>query len=277
MKGMRYESADVTDVDRFIANDLWAMEQKVDGIRCIARIDDTGHTTFLSHTGDVLKSGVRHHAQLASALSGLRSCTLDGELLETGHLWLFDVMEVCGTDVRLLPQQDRRALLAGMAPLFDHPRCPVAILPQAVTATEKAALWAAVLAASAEGVVVKRKAAGYSLAKGRTSDVLKVKVTRTIDVVVMARNSKGHLNATLGLHDADGQLVEVGACSMIGKADAQPGDVIEVQFLYVVDPANPALYQARMMRPRPDKSPAECEMDQLNGCAVSKSVLTEAS
>lgn len=268
---MRYQSADVADAARYIADPTWTMEQKADGIRCIIATDDFGRARFLSHTGLPLKSGVRHHAALAAAVYGLTACTIDGELLDNGELWLFDVMTVNGTDVRPLPQFQRRALLERMAPLFEG--TPVRVLPQAVTAEEKAAMWAGVVAASAEGVVVKRAAAPYSTGKARTGDVLKVKITRTIDVVVIGRNSDGHLNASLGLHDSDGRLVPVGNCSMIGKTEVGIGDVIEVTFLYVVDPANPALYQARMMRARPDKTAGECELAQLDGCHVSKAVL----
>lgn len=272
MKGMRYESVEVADVARYIADDGWAMEQKADGIRCIVSTDSTGNATFLSHTGQPLKSSVamQHFAALRKALSVLIDCVVDGELLEDGRLWLFDVMQVLGTDTRLLPQADRRALLDTMQPAFGG--TVVGVLRQAVTAADKQAMWEQVLAAGAEGVVVKRRSARYDQGKARTSDVLKIKVTRTIDVVVIGRDSDGHKNATLGLH-RDGRLVEVGKCSMIGKADAQVGEVIEVTFLYVVDMANPALYQARMMRRRPDKAPVECEFDQLDGCQVSRKVV----
>src|SRR3712207_2396813 len=113
VKGMRYESVGVDDVERYIADDRWVMQQKVDGIRCIV---DTGaggaaQVRFMSHTGDPLKSGVKHHAAIAAAVAPLDRCVLDGELLEDGSLWVFDVMQVLGTDVRLLPEAERRALL----------------------------------------------------------------------------------------------------------------------------------------------------------------------
>lgn len=273
MKGMRYESAEIDAVARYIADDAWSMEQKADGIRCIVRTDANGHATFYSHTGEVLKSGVRHFPAIAAAVACLKSCTVDGELLDSGRLWLFDVMEVLGTDTRLLAQSARRDLLDTIAPAVAG--TVVSVLPQAVGAVEKAALWAAVLAESAEGVVVKRRAATYSVGSKhtRTSDILKLKVTRTIDVVVTGRNSKGHLNAELGLYDDNGRMVHVGGCSMIGKESVEVGSVIEVTFLYVVDPAEPRLYQCRMMRSRPDRTADSCRFDQLTGCFVSRKVL----
>lgn len=275
MKGMRYESVDVTDVNRYIADEAWVMEQKVDGIRCIVHVTAEGDVQLSTHTGERLKSHGRYHGPLTAAFKsvGQTGITVDGELLEDGSLWLFDIMEVLGTDTRLLPQGQRRALLDQLQPAFGG--TVVSVLPQAITPETKAALWQRVLDESLEGVVVKRKAATYSTAKGRTKDVLKVKVTRTIDVVVSARNLDGHENAELSLWDGQ-QLVKVGRCSMIGKHPAQPGDVIEVQFLYILDADDPTLVQARMMRPRPDRSPASCEIDQLDGCVVSKQVLVSA-
>lgn len=109
----------------------------------------------------------------------------------------------------------------------------------------------------------------------RTLEVLKVKITHTVDVVVMERNTgaPGSMNATLGLY-RDGELVQVGGCSMIGKPDLQPGDVGEVEFLYVPDPANPSLYQPRLVRARPDKEPTACTWEQLRGKAANRSVIT---
>src|SRR5687767_5406695 len=113
MKGMRYESAEVTAVQQYIDSDAWSMEQKADGIRCIVRVDDEGHVGLFTHTGEPLKSHARYHADLRMefTLLGQSGLTVDGELLEDGSLWLFDVMEVLGTDTRLLPQAQRRALL----------------------------------------------------------------------------------------------------------------------------------------------------------------------
>lgn len=271
MQGMKYESADVTDIGRFIADPAWVLEQKADGVRMIAAVDDAGHTRFLSHTGDPLKSGVAHHGPIGRHLAGcgLRSITLDGELLDTGEFWVFDILVVLGADVRLLPLVERRQMLDTIAPVLIGGR--VNVIPQAVTAEAKAALWDRVLAAGAEGVVAKRLTSRYETGR-RSRDVLKVKVTRTIDVVVIATGELGHNSATLALH-RDGRLVKVGKCSLNGKAPVAVGDVIEVTFLYVVDPADVALCQPRMIRPRPDKPAAECGWDQLDGSYVSRKVV----
>jgi len=268
---MKYESSDPTEVGRYINDPAWVMEQKLDGIRCIVRTDDHGRAAFYSHTGEPLKSGSKHFPAIAEAMRVLRNCTVDGELLEGGDLWLFDILEAVGTDTRLLAQSERRKLLDLVAQGL--PEGKVHVVPEAATRDAKLALWSLVLATGAEGVVVKRSAARYETGSKhtRTADVRKVKVTRTIDCVVVGRNSDGHNNATLGLYDGD-RLIQVGRCSMNGKTPAQVGDVIEVTFLGLYA-GNRTLTQPRMMRARPDKAAAECLVDQLEGCDISRAVL----
>ena len=268
MRGMKYESSDPTEVDRYISDPAWVMEQKMDGIRCIVRTDQNGRAAFFSHTGEPLKSGSKHFAAIARDVACLINCTVDGELLADGTLWLFDILEAVGADTQLLAQSERRNLLniigAGVA------GGTVRVVPDATTTEAKQALWDSVLAQGAEGVVVKRAAARYETGSKhtRTANVRKIKVTRTIDCVIIGRNSDGHNNATLGLLDGD-TMVTVGRCSMNGKTPSQVGDVIEVTFLGLYA-GNQTLTQPRMMRARPDKNASECSIDQLAGCNISR-------
>lgn len=263
---MRYHGANVTDVGNYIADPRWVMEQKLDGIRCIVSCDLAGQVTFTGHAGNPLRSGVKHHEAIAADLA-IPGLTVDGELMADGTLWLFDILTVAGHRVTG-PFAERRAVLEVLmecGPSFDVVR----IVPTARTADEKQALWDQVVASGGEGVVVKRLAGLYST--GRTRDVLKIKITKTIDVVVIGYGS-GTDSAVLGLN-LDGLLVPVGKCSLIGKARPVIGDVIEVEYLYVVKSTAPKLYQARMHRIRDDKSPAECQWDQLDGATTSKDVV----
>lgn len=271
MRGMKYESTDPAEVARYITDPAWIMEQKLDGIRCIVRTDDNGRASFYSHTGELLKSGSRHFAAIAADIACLRNCTVDGELLEGGDLWLFDILEAVGTDTRLLVQRERRNLLNLIAAGLPDGR--VHVTPEAATTEAKRELWDRVQANNLEGVVVKRSAARYETGSKhtRTADVRKIKITRTIDCVVIGRNSDGHNNATLGLYDGT-EMVTVGRCSMNGKTPAQVGDVIEVTFLGMYA-GNRTLTQPRMMRARPDKTAADCLVDQLIGCDINRKVL----
>lgn len=272
--GMRYHSAEVADVDRYIADAGWAMEQKMDGVRCIAAFTRTGtvrltETTFLSHTGAPLHSGEKHHAAIAEELSAMPvDVTVDGELMADGHYWVYDLLAMSGQDTTGLPFADRRRLLVTLFGVFDSDL--VRLVESFTDPAGKTALWQSVLDSGAEGVVVKRLTASYQ-SKGRTRNVLKIKITKTIDVVVIGYGRETE-SAVLGLYH-DGVLTEVGKCSLIGKPHVEIGDVIEVQYLYVVDPHSPRLYQGRMMRRRDDKTAEECQWDQLDGTAASKEVI----
>lgn len=255
MTYMKYQSADVTDVDRFIADDGWAMEQKLDGVRCIAKSPGN----FYSHSGAPLRSGVRHHYHLARAMSTAPlSVVLDGELMENGDLWVFDLCELGGNDTTHLPFQHRRHLLEYLFDGWTPER--IFLVDSFTDPAAKRALWERVVDSGAEGVVVKRLTGRYQ-SKGRTADVLKVKVTKTIDVIVTGYGDDTN-SARLSLL-RDGDLIEVGKCSLNGKVRPAVGDVLEVEYLYVVDPDAPRLYQGRMLRIRSDKSPLECGWDQL--------------
>lgn len=262
---MRYHSAEVADIETYIGNDGWALEQKLDGIRCIVTASD-GRVDFTGHAGNPLRSGMKHHAPIAAELAGM-SFTLDGELMPSGELWVFDMLTCADNDLRGESFATRRSVLALLDGAFEN----IHVVPSATTADDKRTLWNKVRAINGEGVVAKRLTGVYSTG-GRTRDVLKIKVTKTIDVIIIGFGGETD-SAVLGLHDGAGNLVEIGKCSLIGKAAVEIGDVIEVQYLYVVDTATPRLVQGRMMRVRADKTPAECGWDQLDGATTSKMVV----
>ena len=59
-------------------------------------------------------------------------------------------------------------------------------------------------------------------------------------------------------------LVNVGACSLIGKPQVAPGDVIEARYLYNSGTTqSPTMYQPRMTQVRYDKEPLDCTTDQF--------------
>ena len=269
MKGMKYSSIEPDDIEKYLQSGYWLMEQKLDGIRCIVVLDNFGTATFHSHSGEQLKVRKTETEALSHCFTNVPADTVfDGELMANGSLWLFDVMRIGSQDVRHFDVINRRQYLDTMRPLFGD---GVNVVYQASDETEKRALWADVQMRGFEGVVLKYTGGTYEPGV-RTKTVLKCKITRTIDVVVIGRNEDGAENAVLGLLKGT-NLVRVGKCSMIGKANAQVGDVIEVTFLYVADEASPSLYQPRMMRKRTDKIVLDCKWDQLDGCTTSKEVL----
>jgi bifunctional non-homologous end joining protein LigD len=270
MRGQKYEEA--KDVTALVLDDGWVLEQKLDGVRTMVHVlDGVVHFRGPMDEAITFAAAAQWFEALRPALERLpHGAVLDAELLiETGELWAFDLPYLPGWIKPTDELAQRRNILEHLIPLMDSPL--VRLVPQAVGTDEKVALLKAVEAAGAEGVVLKRLAAGYQVGQ-RTRNVLKHKFVKTMDVVITGRDNGGK-NAELSLV-RDGELVVIGACSMIGKPDLQVGDVAEVAYLYLADPNDPRLYQPRLMRERPDKRPSECEWRQTEGNFTSREVVT---
>ena len=266
---MRYQSGHVDHVDAYIYSNHWHLQQKLDGVRVHAWIRP-GELTLggaAGYPGDL--------ARIRRALEPLtrhtQIITLDGELVE-GKLWLFDLPEWGRRDtMAVIPdtiwwtREEKLRLLYDAAGLDPH---IIGLVPTFRRHVEKQWLWEQVVERGLEGVVAKHRDSAYRY-DARVDDVVKVKVTHTVDCVVLDRNVGGKTNARLGLYRKDGSLGYVGNCSMIGKPDAQPGDVVEVKYLYAGAGGN--LVQPTVIRQRDDKRATDCGTDQLS--FISRDVL----
>lgn len=269
VKPMRLETVAPMDAQPLFESDEWVCEQKVDGTRCVVTVHSDGRREFTASNGQPLKhaTSLLWTEKLGKALpSDLHGTyALDGELLWTGEFWVFDVVRFPDETVQTAPLQARRAILEM---LFDVLKleAPVFLLPQAVGLEAKLNLLRTVEAAGGEGVVLKRLDAPY-VPGTRAITQLKLKFTKTVDCVVTARNTNGKTNAELAVHATGSpsgcrhKLVNVGSCSMLGKPDAQVGDVVEVKYLYATEDLH--VYQPTLLRVRGDKEPQECTIDQL--------------
>lgn len=274
----KFGSAETGDLSLYVNDPAYCIEQKIDGTRALVEIRASG-IRFVTHSGKTLShtAATQHFAAIEAGLAPLREAIggdtaaliiLDGEILtDTGTLWLFDAPQI-GEVTPATPFDQRRAnlellFLGGM---LAHPR--VRLLPSACSVEDKQALVERVEASGAEGVMVKQRSAPYEPGK-RVKHSLKVKYVKTADVVVTARDVNGAKNAELAVYGENGVMVPVGGCSMIGKPDAQPGDVVEVRYLYLGSGGR--LYQPTLMRLRPDRTPESCRFDQFR--MVSKAVI----
>lgn len=265
MKPMKYESAEISDVEKFILDDLWTMQQKLDGVRVIPHRVSGGiewNVTFAA--------AAQYFPAIEPALMRLPlGAILDGEMMiNTGEFWVFDLPHLPGVIGPADPQSERRRVLEHLIPLLNDPK--IKLVPEAKTPDDKAFLFGRVLGNGGEGVVVKLTTAPYR--ETRTTDVLKLKFVKTIDCVVTGRDGGGACNAELGVYE-NGELRVVGACSMIGKPDAQPGQVVEVKALYAT--GSLTLYQPRMVRIRLDKAAKECDVQQIIDIVTSKEVILD--
>jgi ATP-dependent DNA ligase len=195
-----------------------------------------------------------------------------------------------GDDVFLeLPYSERRSRLEAAVATGQ-----VELTPMVENAEDAAAAW---LTGVSEGVIAKRAEAIYT--PGERTGMMKIKRVRTADTVVMAfrlGKEEGTVGSLiLGLYDDDGHLHVVGHTSgftakqkreLLGllepyrtwergagepsrwKSDEElvweglrPELVCEITFDHIT--GNRIRHGAKFQRWRPDKTPAECTMEQL--------------
>lgn len=82
----------------------------------------------------------------------------------------------------------------------------------------------------------------------------------------------GKRNAELAGHDDAGNEVIIAPVTSIGRGDVSVGDVVEVQFLCIVNPSAPRMFQPRILRSRTDKASAECHLAQLANATTDRAV-----
>jgi bifunctional non-homologous end joining protein LigD len=185
----------------------WAFERKLDGIRCLA-VKEGGRTRLYSRNELSLND---RYAPLAAALDAdpADSFVIDGEAVafvggrdrfggEGGSLfyYAFDVLFAAGRDVRSLPLEERRDVLEGVLHWTDPLR-----MTEQMTG-DGAALLAEACRDGWEGLIAKRLGTPYASARSR--DWLKLKCTRTQELVIggftAPRRSRTDLGALLVGH-----------------------------------------------------------------------------
>jgi DNA ligase D-like protein (predicted ligase) len=186
----------------------WVFERKLDGIRCLA-VKDGGRTRLYSRNELSLND---RYAPLAAALDAdsADSFAIDGEAVafvggrdrfgggEGGELfyYAFDVLHANRRDVRSLPLEERRAVLAGLLRWRDPLR-----MTEQMTG-DGAALLADACRDGWEGLIAKRLGTPY--VSTRSPNWLKLKCTRSQELVIggftAPRGSRTDLGALLVGH-----------------------------------------------------------------------------
>jgi DNA ligase D-like protein (predicted ligase) len=185
----------------------WVFERKLDGIRCLA-VKDRGRTRLYSRNELSLDD---RYPSVAAALDAdpADGFVLDGEAVsfvggrdrfgaEGGELfyYAFDVLVAGGRDVRSLPLEERREVLAGVVAWKD----PLRVTDQMTG--DGAALLATACRDGWEGLIAKRRGTPYVSTRSR--DWLKLKCTRAQELVIggftAPRGSRTDLGALLVGH-----------------------------------------------------------------------------
>jgi ATP-dependent DNA ligase len=291
----------------------WSYEPKYDGFRALAFVD--GEDLYLqSRAGKPLQ---RYFPELRFAPGRY---VLDGEIVIDADPGSTEPEDFDALSQRIHPAASRIALLAqqtparyvafdllavGDEPLLEQPFAerrrrleqlelgPVTLAPT-VTSAAAAQGWLR----EAEGVVAKSLTAAY--APGKRTAMVKVKLKRTIDAVIVGyrpgKETETVGSLILGLYDAAGELHVVGHCSGLragekralrerlaayetgtrGRGDPsrwksekelewvalRPELVVEVSFDQ--SSGGRIRHGTRLLRWREDKAPAECSLTQMH-------------
>lgn len=212
---MLFHSAESTNVDPWLNDGAYVLQQKFDGTRATVVITlgrDLGDSTvdYLARTGAPLKhtASTQWFDKISTALVSYlphlypagheagSQIVLDGELMhDTGTLVLFDLIETPNEEgAPVIGPGDiyRDRLLAlealwgpsGWGPGQGRTRGVVWVTGTAYTPMQKASLFQAVVDNVGEGVMVKSLDAAYEPGR-RVRHSQKIKFYRTADVVVM--------------------------------------------------------------------------------------------
>jgi ATP-dependent DNA ligase len=211
------------DVGVYWQGEGWIVEEKKDGIRCMVHV---GHESVA--TGRRVDEAGRIQPLMRQEVAQgwaeeLIGCVFDGELMEDGTYWIFDIVRDRGDDIRRQPLMARKAALRSLA---DWLPAHAKILPSFNNVRE--------LGDFDEGIVWKDLSAKYV-----SNEWIKAKRTVTVDVQVLAYEGGG-----VALTVGNGRVQGV-------PEDITPGTMIECTS-YGVWPSG-KLKTGRFMRVRLDK------------------------
>lgn len=247
------------DPDFYINDERWHAEQKLDGKRLIVEVKDREPTAY-NRQGNVISIPTQLAADFDRKAFEGRRWIFDGELVGDTY-FLFDCVRAGDELNESSPSEQRFGFLRQLLPRWKPVN--IELTPHAETVEDKQRLYDLCKENFAEGLIFKHKRGNY-LSGIRTLMMLKHKFVETCDVVVTELNHGGKERSIgIGLYAYE-ELIEVAGCKipdeLIGKI--KPGDVIEVNYLYATEKTN-RLYQPVFYRTREDKSPFECNIQQL--------------
>lgn len=256
---MKFKSGLISDLPKYIADDSFVMQQKIDGIRAqIVFTRDEPGCWVRSNSGTRLKSSAAAPTVLAieKAYESVRGpkfdYSVDGEIIN-GVFWAFDIIS---DELVKNPFLTRLKVLTEWS--ADQPTDVVRLLPTAVTAEEKDDLVNRVIHNNGEGFIVKGRLSRYTWG-GRVDHSLKIKLVDTADCIVTAVHGTKD-SISLGVNGSSG-IENIGSTSTIGKGTFAVGDIVEVQYLYAG--ANGRLVQPTILKRRDDKTAEQCTLGQL--------------
>ena len=234
-------------LEQYLRDDAYGMQEKKDGKHVMGDYRDAILTIYNKKGKPVGYPSCYRDALFSP-------CVIDGEAIGD-KLYVFDLLEIEGKDLRGLGYGDRYAQLALMS--FGD---ALELVPLAIGYAAKKKLYDQLVAGKKEGVVFKKLDAVYT--PGRPSslgDMLKYKFVSTCSVrVTKGREGK----RSIGMEILNGDKWEfVGHCTIPPNKDIPLSGVAEIRYLYAYKGGS--LYQPFYIGQRDDVDEPECVIKQL--------------
>ncbi|MCP4686732.1 MAG: WGR domain-containing protein [Desulfobacterales bacterium] len=238
-----------SEATRLIDNDDWWAQEKHDGKRMLIRKTDA--VLAINRRG--LSVGAPD-VVLDSAAELDRAYLVDGEAVGE-RLFVFDLLEIDGEDIRATPYDQRLAQLEKLGL-----GGAVSVVDTARAKEEKRRLFDRLKTSDAEGIVFKERSAPYTAGRPNSGGAqVKFKFYATASVIVTKKNDKH--SVAMGVLDGR-ERVGVGNVTIPpGKPLPEVDSIIEVRYLYAYK--NGSLYQPTFLSERDDLGPEGCAISQL--------------
>jgi bifunctional non-homologous end joining protein LigD len=183
---------------------------------------------------------------------------IDGE--DMGDVLVaFDMLRYDGNDIRHLPYSERFELLKDMVSLLSDDA--IRVTQTAYTSEDKRNLLHHLEDSNHEGIVFKRLDAVWSAGRPNSGgNTLKYKFYDECSVIV-DRINDGKRSVSFYVNDGSSKFAFGNVTIPPNKEIPQPGEIIEVKYLYTV--IGGSLYQPIYLKPRTDIDYSDCSITQL--------------
>ena len=266
MKAMKPQTITRDRVEELLRDDAWVMQQKYDGVRCTV-FSRQGHVYSTNARGEIAGEGDQCHlGEIHGEFPRNEEYVLDGELA-WGNFYPFD--ELSNPAAAYHERLTRACDIVDRA-AQSHIRRVKTWLGTAA----KTAAWGRIEEQAVEGVIFRRIDGAWSEGVDKKRDlIVRYKFVKRAEVIVDAEAKPGCRSIHVGLYDPQLQIVvRCGKIShgltdttrrQIAKALDDDLDLpIEIEYRYVSP--NGMVVEAKFIRIRTDKDPADCTVDQLD-------------
>lgn len=244
-----------SEVDRYLDDPEWCLQEKFDGKRLLLK-KDGNQITGINRKGLVIGIPANIRDQ---ALSIATDFVMDGECIGDVY-YVFDLLELHGANIRPLPYFQRLEQLSKLVqPLVLD--C-IKVVTTAYEPEQKHGFFEVLKQDNREGIVFKKLDALYSVGRPASGgSQLKHKFYATASFVVAGTN-KSKRSVRLVLFD-DVYQKEAGNVTIPPNHPIPTiGDVVEVRYLYAFRESG-CVYQPVFLGRRDDVMPSDCTTKQL--------------